>query len=256
MKLLVEEVIPTEQDLFMALDQESPEHRIGLLVEERNLLSVAYKNVIGARRAGWRICENKDGNSPLPPNLEHQYTKKIEAELTEVCTEVLELLQSRLLPLTLARWEKVAPTNIGTDLTEEAAEASESRVFFLKMCADYYRYMAEFRPNAEYGQNAASTYQSALDLATMSLKPTHPIRLGLALNCSVCQFEILNKPVEAQELAKKAFDDAISQLDQLEERSYKDCTLIMQLLRDNLTLWQNSTDDASENNNVEVTDVE
>ena len=38
-------------------------------------------------------------------------------------------------------------------------------------------------------------------------------------------------------LAKDAFDSAISDLDQLNEDSYKDSTLIMQLLRDNLTLW-------------------
>ena len=81
---------------------------------------------------------------------------------------------------------------------------------------------------------------------------THPIRLGLALNYSVFYYEIKNKPERACELAKKvfillmmtfnvmlfikAFDDAISDLDQLKEDSYKDSTLIMQLLRDNLTV--------------------
>ena len=35
----------------------------------------------------------------------------------------------------------------------------------------------------------------------------------------------------------KAFDDAIAELDSLNEECYKDSTLIMQLLRDNLTLW-------------------
>lgn len=38
-------------------------------------------------------------------------------------------------------------------------------------------------------------------------------------------------------MAKAAFDDAIAELDTLSEESYKDSTLIMQLLRDNLTLW-------------------
>lgn len=38
-------------------------------------------------------------------------------------------------------------------------------------------------------------------------------------------------------MAKGAFDDAIAELDTLSEESYKDSTLIMQLLRDNLTLW-------------------
>jgi hypothetical protein len=69
------------------------------------------------------------------------------------------------------------------------------------------------------------------------LPPTHPIRLGLALNYSVFFYEILGSPDKACELAKTAFDDAIAELDQLHEESYKDATLIMQLLRDNLTLW-------------------
>ena len=71
----------------------------------------------------------------------------------------------------------------------------------------------------------------------MKLAPTHPIRLGLALNFSVFLYEVLTKCEDACQLAKQAFDDAIAELDTLDEESYKDSTLIMQLLRDNLTLW-------------------
>ena len=64
-----------------------------------------------------------------------------------------------------------------------------------------------------------------------------PIRLGLALNFSVFLYEVQSKSDDACSLAKQAFDDAIAELDSLDEDSYKDSTLIMQLLRDNLTLW-------------------
>lgn len=100
--------------------------------------------------------------------------------------------------------------------------------------------MAEFATGnnrKEAAENALIAYKSASDIAVTELPPTHPIRLGLALNFSVFYYEILNSPDRACQLAKQAFDDAIAELDTLSEDSYKDSTLIMQLLRDNLTLW-------------------
>lgn len=88
--------------------------------------------------------------------------------------------------------------------------------------------------------NADLLRQNATDVAQTELTPTHPIRLGLALNFSVFYYEILNSPDRACHLAKQAFDDAIAELDSLSEESYRDSTLIMQLLRDNLTLWTSS----------------
>lgn len=74
-------------------------------------------------------------------------------------------------------------------------------------------------------------------MAEVELATTHPIRLGLALNFSVFYYEIFSSPDRACQLAKDAFDNSIAELDNLNEESYKDSTLIMQLLRDNLTLW-------------------
>jgi 14-3-3 protein epsilon len=86
-------------------------------------------------------------------------------------------------------------------------------------------------------ENSLVAYKTATEVADADLPPTHPIRLGLALNYSVFHYEIMNSPDRACKLAKRAFDDAIAELDSLPEDSYKDSTLIMQLLRDNLTLW-------------------
>ena len=85
-------------------------------------------------------------------------------------------------------------------------------------------------------QDAQDSYKKATYVAE-DLKSTHPIRLGLALNYSVFYYEILNSPDIACKFAKAAFDNAIADLDGLEEDEYRDSATIMQLLRDNLTLW-------------------
>ncbi|KAH7651800.1 14-3-3 protein [Dioscorea alata] len=114
---------------------------------------------------------------------------------------------------------------------------------------DYYRYLAEFKSGAErkeVADQSLKAYETASSTAEADLSPTHPIRLGLALNFSVFYYEIMNSPERACHLAKQAFDEAISELDTLSEESYKDSTLIMQLLRDNLTLWTSDIIDDAE----------
>ena len=125
------------------------------------------------------------------------------------------------------------------------------QVFYLKMKGDYYRYLAEVaspeqRPAVV--EDSAKSYGAAFDISKAEMAPTHPIRLGLALNFSVFYYEINNAPEKACQLAKAAFDDAIAELDTLNEESYKDSTLIMQLLRDNLTLWTSDSNDAEDGN--------
>ena len=77
--------------------------------------------------------------------------------------------------------------------------------------------------------DSQKAYQDAFEISKSKMQPTHPIRLGLALNFSVFYYEILNSPDKACQLAKQAFDDAIAELDTLNEDSYKDSTLIMQV---------------------------
>merc|ERR1711894_840580 len=96
---------------------------------------------------------------------------------------------------------------------------------------------------AKAAENARLAYEEASKIAEKDLAVTHPIRLGLALNFSVFQYEVLSKPEDACKMARTAFEDAIAELDNVAEDSYKDSTLIMQLLRDNLTLWTSEDND-------------
>merc|ERR1712110_1258369 len=112
------------------------------------------------------------------------------------------------------------------------------------MKGDYYRYLAEEAigdSRSEVGDDSQKAYQDAYDISKSKMQPTHPNRLGLALNFSVFYYEILNSPEKACQLAKEAFDEAIQELEKLQDSDCKDSTLIMQLLRDNLTLWTSDT---------------
>lgn len=204
--------------------------------EERNLLSVAYKNVVGARRSSWRVLSSIEqkaagsSESPEKSKMVREYREKVEKELEDICKDVLVLLDKYLIA---------------------KATSIESKVFYLKMKGDYYRYLAEVLPDKgterkEVIEKSKNSYQDATDVACKEMQPTHPIRLGLALNFSVFFYEIMNDADKACKLAKQAFDDAIAELDTLREDSYKDSTLIMQLLRDNLTLWTSDQPDEEE----------
>ncbi|XP_054789097.1 14-3-3-like protein B [Prosopis cineraria] len=191
---------------------------------ERNLVSVAYKNLTGSLRSSWRALytieqkEEARKNDDLVP-LVKSFRSKVESELSNVGDSILELLDSNLIP---------------------SATTSESKVFYLKMKGDYNRYMAEFRLGEE-GKAAAdatmSAYKAAQEIANADLPTIHPVRLALALNFSVFHYEILRQYRKAYKMANQAFEEAMSELDTLGEENYKDSTIIMQLLRDNLNLW-------------------
>lgn len=196
-----------------------------LSVEERNLLSVAYKNQVGARRASWRIITSQEPKEKATKDRIAEWTKhdrlKVENELDEICSDILTLLDKVLIP------------------NSEISDA-ESRVFYHKMKGDYYRYICEFSAGEKHDKAvkcAKDAYGEAKKIAEAQLATTNPIRLGLTLNHSVFLYEIISDVSAAVNEAKHGFDLALADFDHVTEDIYKDSTLIMQLLRDNMTLW-------------------
>lgn len=226
------------EDMVAIMKELCQEHQ-DLTIDERNLLSCAFKNVIGSRRTSWRIL-----NESLEVSLAQQATKEdktncdkpltnhrqpiiksimsnIESELKSFCNDILSILVTRLIP--------------------SVSATGESRVFYYKMKGDYIRYLCETCTGSERKDKANESlvaYKTASDRALVELPPTHPVRLGLMLNFSVFYYEIMKSPERSCRLAKQAFDDAIAELDTLSEEGYRDSTIIMQLLRDNLNLWE------------------
>ena len=216
------------EDMIEAMKQVVTMTTEELTVEERNLLSVAYKNTVGSRRTAWRALsaieqkEESKGGKHTP--LLRDYKKKIEEELSKFCNDILDLIDKVIVP---------------------KADKAESKVFFKKMKGDYYRYISEYASgdlHKKVSQEALQTYNEATTDAE-ELKKTNPIRLGLALNFSVFHYEVLNDPQKACTMAKTAFDDAIGEIEELGDDEYKDSTTIMQLIRDNLTLWSSELDE-------------
>lgn len=206
--------------------------------EEKNLLYLAYKNIFQKLRSSYKLVARIHYNAvhaPAPPpatsgpvllpedkfpeQLE-EYRTFTEQQIQVLCTEITQLMENSVIKNT---------------------SRTESKVFFSKLCGDYYRYCSEVihdkNIRVNYEKKCFEHYSYALKLAHAQLAPNHPQRLSISLNYSVCLYELLGDKKQACDLAKNAFDAAIQKLDELDEVSYKDATLIMQLLRDNLTLW-------------------
>eukprot|EP01071_Lankesteria_metandrocarpae_P003962 Lankesteria_metandrocarpae@DN3287_c0_g1_i1.p1 len=194
----------------------------GLSLEERNLLSVAYKNAVGQRRLSWRMvkqleAKQKKRNNTAAENASADYRRGIETEISNLCNKLLGLLTTSLI---------------------STAKEPEDFVFYKKLYGDYNRYLAEFsdgqgRKDAIY--NAGKSYEEAVQEANGKLKPRHPVRLGLELNLAVFTYEVLEKHSDAITLAEAAYHSAASGVTSDDPR---EATLIMQLLKDNIRVWK------------------
>jgi 14-3-3 protein epsilon len=192
--------------------------------DERNLLSVAYKALTGTRRSAIRTVNaflDDDSIKGVPERVAQltALKTKLLGELDGFCTDLIALTDSKLLP---------------------AAGDASTKVFYEKLKADYYRYSVEFKNEADRrdgSDKAKASYDSAIAIATAELTKADPAYLGLTLNYSVFLYEIIGKKQEAIDLADKAFKEAVDGLDGLDEAQYSEATLILQLLKDNVALW-------------------
>jgi 14-3-3 protein epsilon len=213
------------EDMMEFLEEMVKTKKEDLSSDERNLLSIAYKNTISLRRQAIRTLlayemkEKKKDNSQYLSFIV-EYKKKVETELINLCQRIIG--------------------NIDKNLLTKATD-NEAKVFYHKMTADYYRYMAE---NVEgdqkktFGENSLKSYNLASDEAKQ-LAIGNPIRLGLALNFSVFYFEVMNDQKMACDIAKETLDLAKKDLGNVDEddEEHKDAFSIINLLQENLNMW-------------------
>eukprot|EP01084_Bolivina_argentea_P312843 541661_1 len=195
-------------------------------IEQRNLFSIAYKNVVRTTRTSWQSLSSNSHTNINNESLT-KYKTQLLNEITVYCLEAIDLVKNHLYK------------NVETKTDEYEAE-----VFYLKMMADYYRYLAETHNyDEEYSILSEKYYKKGIDCSLekryivgdiSELGVAHPTRLGLALNYSVCCHDILKETAKAIVISKKAFDLAVDKLEQ-DECGYSN--LILQLIYDNITLW-------------------
>ncbi len=191
-----------------------------LAMDERNLLSVAYKNLCGNKRTAWRTVASIEENPKYEKYHDHvkMYKSKVETDLKKICKDVIGTIDSVLMP---------------------KAAGAESKSFYLKMKADYFRYMGEVCTGTELeevSQKAMASYEAARKAAE-ELPANHAVRLGLALNFSVFQYELRKNTKEALKVAKVAHDEGVAAIPNLEDEKHKEAAEIIQLLRENMTQW-------------------
>merc|ERR1719480_609021 len=209
--------------LAKVLDQKGAE----VTSDERNLLSVAFKNLISSKRAACRTIAAIEQNPKYSKYSDAlaNYKAGIETKLTDDCQKIIDMINNKV-------------------LAKECA--GEAKAFFVKMVGDYYRYIAE---NAK-GQLMEKVKQNALkaynDANQITLPPCNPITLGLALNFSVFHYEVMKNHKAACELADAALQDALDKIDELEEDDFRDAKSIIELLKENLTLWKEEEEGGNE----------
>ncbi|XP_010416798.1 PREDICTED: 14-3-3-like protein GF14 epsilon [Camelina sativa] len=207
------------------------EYDIELSKEEIDVLTTGYKKVMENRRDSLQVIstigevEDLKGNEQKVKLIKEKQ-EMVRDEFFNVCNDILSLIDAHLIPSTT--------NNV------------ESTIFFHRIKGDYYRYMAEFGSDAERKENADNSleaYKVAMELAENSLAPTNLVRLGLALNFSVFSYDTLNSTERASKLAKQAYDEAIAELDGLDDKQkYKEEKIIIEMLKHNLSVWSSDHD--------------
>ena len=132
---------------------------------ETNLLSIAFKNVVGPLRCSWRCCKSNVATVENQDLLD-RYTAKVENELEQSCLEVFDLFVwdcfvfincfSFVVQMLQLLEHKLLPT---------CSKGDEAQMFFERMCGDFYRYLAHIGDTEEYKNSSKDHYEVAYTLA-------------------------------------------------------------------------------------------
>jgi 14-3-3 protein epsilon len=200
-----------------------------LTSDQRNLLSLSYKNIITGRRNGLRYLTtlaDRDEATATPQRVEQieLFRRSIIEELDQSCLELIKLIDDTLLP---------------------AAQDSDARLYYHKLKADYWRYISENKVGEEKenaAKHARDAYEAALVIARTEIPPYKPTSLGLVLNYSVFLYEIAGEKQAAIDLARRTGEECGLTIENNSKDAFTEATNILQLLRDNVAIWSKGSE--------------
>ena len=194
-----------------------------LTKEEKKLFCIGYKNIISNKRNSFQILLNLlSKEDPKQANKVNEISKikeKVLSELKPILQEGLSILDGYLIP---------------------NAEDNESKILYMKLKADFYRYSCEFSEGEEFEEaanNSRKLYKEAFDLAEKELPLCNEIRLGLVLNYTVFEFDIMENKKEAYDMALKYYNNSLKILDDDENIIEYENLLLIHEIKDNTDNW-------------------
>ena len=200
-----------------------------LLKDEKKLLCDAYKNIISDKRNSLHILSSLSlKEESKQTNKMHEILiikEKIQSELKTIFQDIHSIIDRYLIP---------------------NAQDSESKILYMKLKADYFRYHCEFAEGDEFEEvsnNARKMYKQTFDLAEKELPLYNEVRLGLILNYSVFEYDIMDNKNEGYEMALKTYNDTMKILDDVEKKRASENLLLIQLIKENINIWSNEIDE-------------
>jgi 14-3-3 protein epsilon len=194
-----------------------------LTKEEKNIFYNSFKYIINSKRNAWQnanYMEEKEKEKTSDRiTIIQNYKNILETEIFDICKNVISLINNFLLTKTIL---------------------DESKIFFLKMKGDYYRYLCEFKSlseNKNYVEESEKNYKMAVELS-QNISWINPVKLGLYLNYSVFFYEIKKDTKKAKQMAKDTIKSAKKYSDKLKEEHDKDAEMTIQTLKDNINYWE------------------
>lgn len=225
LKALVEILDPTNRhdDMIKAMKRIIELNPV-LSLEERNLLSISYKNVTDVRRNSIHYINQflKNETAQYPNTIPYLQNSRndIVNELKGYCNDLLTLVDEKLLP---------------------PCPDEKSRVFYIKLKADYCRYLCEALEGEEKdatAKKAQEYYNEAIEIVKKEYPRYSPSYLGIFLNYSVFLYETLHQTEEAIKTAQEISEVNIGELEQNSEAAYNESRTIINLNQENINAWK------------------